>query len=177
MSGTNVVVGTPFHGSGAAYVFTPTAQGWRQEIELDAPDATGNDAFGQSVGISGSTVVVGAPGHASKAGRAYAFTKTTSSWEYVELKGSDTVPDDAFGQHVGINGTILLVGAPRASRAGRAYVFFGIGGRFAQVAELAGSDTTAGSYFGGGIAVSGATAVVGVGGGGVGIGHVYVFNA
>jgi hypothetical protein len=146
----------------------------RQEIELDAPDATGYDGFGQSVGISGNTVVVGAPGNASNAGRAYAFTKTTSGWEYVELKGSDTVSHDAFGQYVGINGTLLVVGAPLASGAGRAYAYFGIGGRFAQVAGLAGSDTATGSYFGDGIAVSGATLVVGVAG--AGIGHVYIFN-
>jgi len=94
-------------------------QGKRQvRAELKGSD----DYFGGSVAISGTTAVVGAEGHASDAGRAYVFTKTAASWKQVaELKGSDTVADDDFGNSVAISGTTAVVGAPNhPTYAGRA---------------------------------------------------------
>ena len=54
------------------------------------------------------------------------------------------------------------MGAPGyAGHAGRAYVFTKTGAGWKQAAELKGSDTAAGDYFGYSVAISGTTAVVG----------------
>jgi hypothetical protein len=135
----------------------------KQLAELKGSDTVAGDGLGSSVAISGSTAIVGAYDHAKDAGRAYVFTMTGSSWHQVaELQGSDTVAGDEFGSSVAVSGTTAIVGAgDHAEHAGRAYVFTKTPGGWKQVAELKGSDTMAGDYFGWSVAISGATAVVG----------------
>ena len=165
ISGTTAVVGAAGHAkrAGRAYVFTKTASGWKQVAELKGSDATPGDGFGVSVAISGATAVVGAVFHAKGAGRAYVFTKTATGWKQVaELKGSDTVADDYFGDSVAISGTTVVVGATTNTMGvGRAYVFTKTPTGWMQSAELKGSDTVTGDNFGASMAISGATAVVG----------------
>lgn len=50
-------------GPGAAYVFTQSGTNWSQQAELTASDGVGNDFFGWSVALEGSTAVGGAPHH------------------------------------------------------------------------------------------------------------------
>ena len=75
ISGTTAVVGAPAHAAfaGRAYVFTKTAKGWKQRVEVKGSDTVANDEFGFSVAISGTTAVAGANVHALYAGRAYLF--------------------------------------------------------------------------------------------------------
>jgi hypothetical protein len=90
-----------------------------------------------------------------------------------ELKGSDTVAGDYLGYSVAISGTSAVVGAPGyAGHAGRAYVFTKTGAGWKQAAELKGSDTAAGDYFGYSVAISGTTAIVGA----PGLARAYVFT-
>jgi hypothetical protein len=106
---------------------------------------------------------VGASGYAGHAGRAYVFAKTGAGWKQAaELKGSDTVAGDYFGDSVATSGTSAVVGASGYARdAGRAYVFTKTGAGWKQAAELKGSDTVAADYFGYSVAISGTTAIVG----------------
>jgi nucleoside-specific outer membrane channel protein Tsx len=106
---------------------------------------------------------VGASGYAGHAGRAYVFAKTGAGWKQAaELKGSDTVAGDYFGDSVAISGTSAVVGASGYARdVGRAYVFAKTGAGWKQAAELKGSDTVAGDYFGDSVAISGTTIVAG----------------
>ena len=165
VSGTTAVVGALLHakGAGRAYVFIGTGAGWKQVAELEGSDTVTGDEFGWSVAVSGKTVVVGAESHAASAGRAYVFTKTASGWKQVsELEGADTVAGDTFGSSVAISGTSVVVGAyAHAKNAGRAYVFTKTASGWTQAAELKGSDTVANDNFGGSVAISGTTAVVG----------------
>jgi hypothetical protein len=130
--------------------------------ELRGSDTVGNDQFGTSVAISGTTVVVGASGHSGAAGRAYVFTKTATGWTQVaELKGYDTVPGDEFGGSVAVSGTTVVVGASdHAYFAGRAYVFTKTATVWKQTAELESPGNVA-DGFGESVAVSGTTVVVG----------------
>jgi nucleoside-specific outer membrane channel protein Tsx len=169
ISGTTVVVGALGNGTndaGRAYVFTKTASGWKQVAKLKGSDTMAADSFGRSVAVSGTTVVVGAYGHAQDTGRAYVFTKTAAGWKQAaELKGSDSV-GDYFGFSVAISGTTAVVGAWHYGTgedydAGRAYVFTKATAGWKQVAELKGSDTVGDDQFGGSVAISGTTAVVG----------------
>jgi hypothetical protein len=128
--------------------------------------------------------VVGDPGHASNAGRAYAFDETAAGWRQgAELKGSDTVDNDYFGEAVAISGTTIVVGAPgHADGAGRAYVFTKNSTGWDQAAELQGlasavnpGASAAGDEFGLSVAVSGNTIVVGAPNY-ASTGRVYVFT-
>jgi hypothetical protein len=165
ISGTTVVVGAYRHAkdAGRAYVFTKTASGWKQAAELKGSGNVTKDGFGTSVAVSGTTAVVSAEGHANGAGAAYVFTGTATGWDQAaELKGSHTVAGDNFGSSVAISGTTAVVSAyGQANSAGSAYVFTETAGVWKQAAELKGSDTTAGDYFGISAAISGTTVVVG----------------
>jgi hypothetical protein len=161
ISGTTAIVGAP--GLARTYVFTKSGAGWKQAAELKGSDTVVGDAFGDSVAISGTSAVAGADGHAKAAGRAYVFTKTGAGWKQAaELKGSDSVAGDYFGDSLATSGTSAVVGASGYARdAGRAYVFAKTGVGWKQAAELKGSDTVAGDYFGGSVAISGTTIVAG----------------
>jgi hypothetical protein len=164
VSGTTAVVGTSGSSyAGRAYVFTRTASGWKQAAELKGSGNVTKDGFGTSVAVSGTTAVVSAEGHANGAGAAYVFTGTATGWDQAaELKGSHTVAGDNFGSSVAISGTTAVVSAyGQANSAGSAYVFTETAGVWKQAAELKGSDTTAGDYFGISAAISGTTVVVG----------------
>jgi hypothetical protein len=157
ISGTTAVVGP--------CVFTKTANGWKQVAELNGSDTVADeDAFGDSVAISGTTIVVGAPDYANNAGRAYVFMNKAGVWKQAaELKGSDTVAGDYFGYSVAISGTTVVATAYGydSAHTGAAYVFTKTATGWKQAAELKGSDTAAGDDFGGSVAISGTTAVVG----------------
>jgi hypothetical protein len=178
--GTTVVVGAESHANnaGRAYVFTKTSSGWKQTAELKGSDTVANDWFGWSVTVFDRTIVVGATGHGNYAGRAYVFTNTAGVWkETAELKGSDTTAGDFFGYSVAISGTTAIVGAENiANKAGAAYVFTKTRAAWPQVAEVEGSDTTAGDWFGSSVAISGTTAVVGAPGHAKYAGEAYVFE-
>ncbi len=146
--------------------------------ELKGSDTGGDDFFGDSVAISGTTAVVGAEGHAHDAGRAYLFARNQAAWTQVgEVGGGDTVAGDDFGWSVAIAGDTFVVGAPsRAKEAGRAYVFGETAAGWAQVAVLKGTGTVVNDGFGASVAVSGMTAVVGASGHGDDAGRAYMFT-
>jgi len=140
INGNTIVAGTPGAANffGSAYIFVEPAGGWVTTsaftAELGAPDAIQGDSFGQSVGISdaGRAVVVGAPGQNVgpnlEQGAAYVYVEKTSGWTttrnaYSELTASDGAAFDTFGVSAAINGTTLVVGAPKSNTPGEAYVF------------------------------------------------------
>lgn len=147
ISGTVIVVGAPEHqhgtGFGKTYVFAKTSAGWKETAELSEP-GSGNNGFGDSVAISGTTAVVGAPDAASFAGRAFVFAKTAAGWKQAaELKGAAGGGGVGgfgalFGRAVAISGTTVAVGEPQRnpSLAGRVYVFARIAGRWKQAVAL-----------------------------------------
>ncbi len=159
-------------GAGTAYVFVRDGVGdWAEQTQLVASDLQEEDAFGFSVAIDGDTIVVGAVENdvaEPDGGSAFVFTRDGAGvWtEQSQLVGSDTVDGDDFGDSVAIDGDIALVGAPRNSaaglRSGAVYVFArDASGIWSQRLQLTASDTTGGGAFGGGLAFSGDTAVVG----------------
>jgi hypothetical protein len=99
------------------------------------------------------------------------------------LKGSGTGFNDRFGSEVAISGTIAVVGESQAAEGLATtwvWVFTRTRSGWKQVAKLTGSGTsaqTANDDFGGSIAISGTTVVVGAPefGGAVTDGRVYVF--
>jgi hypothetical protein len=178
VSGSTAVVGAPCYprvfsncyptsDSGAAYVFVQSDGTWSQQAELTASDSAAYDWFGSSVAVDGSTAVVGAPGKNDAQGAAYVFVESGGTWsQQAELTASDGEGEDRFGWSVAVSGSTAVVGAIyhpgwASPGPGAAYVFVESGGTWSQQAELTASDGAAYDWFGGSVAVSGSTAVVG----------------
>jgi hypothetical protein len=189
IDGDFVVVGAPAAGdppAGSAYVYRREGGSWIEEARLDAlpGPALSVQAFGVSVGISGATVVVGAHettvGNRDEAGAAYVFMRQDSVWPQVaELIASDANRMDYFGSSVGVDGDVLVVGAPYSTVTGAAYVFRPAEETWIEVAKLFAGDGAPLDEFGTSVAIDVDTVVVGapwdIHAGGVGAGSAYVF--
>ena len=155
------------------YVFTRSGSTWSEQAKLTA---AGADWF-RAVAISSDTVVLGSS-LMSATGGAYVFTRSGTSWsQQGSLYASNAQPSDHFGGSVAISGDTVVVGADSeasnaigvdgdqtnngAPNAGAAYVFTRSGGTWVQQAYLKASNTEPGDYFGGAVAISGHTVVVG----------------
>lgn len=155
------------------YVFTRSGSTWSEQAKLTAAAA---DWF-RAVAISSDTVVLGSS-LMSATGGAYVFTRSGTSWsQQGSLYASNAQPSDHFGGSVAISGDTVVVGADSeasnaigvdgdqtnngAPNAGAAYVFTRSGGTWVQQAYLKASNTEPGDYFGGAVAISGHTVVVG----------------
>ena len=194
ISGDTAIVGTTF--AEAAYVFQRNeggADNWGEVKRLTASDAQAGDRFGVRVSISGDTAVVGADledAGGSDAGAAYVFQRDqggAGNWgEVTKLLASDAEASDGFGGSVAVSGDTAVVGATGedavATFAGAAYVFQrdqGGADNWGEVKKLTASDAGTGDLFGGSVAVSGDTAVVGAtaeDAGGAEAGAAYVFQ-
>jgi len=173
--------------SGAAYVFTRNGAGWSQQAFLKASNADARDDFGRRVAISGDTIVVGATSEDSsadggesdnstlEAGAAYVFTRNGASWsQQAFLKASNAEASDSFGNSVAISGDTIVVGAyfedssagstrsdNSAGGAGAAYAFLRSGTGWTERVYLKASNVDRNDLFGGSVAISGDTVVVG----------------
>ena len=175
ISGTRVVVGTPFDSAGAlysgsVYVYdlasaTPTVP----VATLNNPGPASNDQFGKSVAISGTRVVAGALNDdtgAPDAGSAYVYdlAGATPTVPVVTLNNPGPRTGEWFGASVAISGTRAVVGAYRdgASLAGGAYVYDLAGvAPTVPVATLNNPGPTPQDEFGYSVAISGTRVVVG----------------
>jgi FG-GAP repeat/Concanavalin A-like lectin/glucanases superfamily len=154
--------------SGSAYVFTRSGSVWSQQAELTASDASTGDWFGHAVSLSGDTVVVGAyrdDDAGTNAGATYVFDRSASVWsQQSKLIASGVTADDWFGSSVAIEADSLVVGAPQHDGAGTnrgaAYVFTRSAAVWTEQASLS-AGLADGDLFGGSVAISGDTAVVG----------------
>ena len=185
LSGDTIVAGAPnifAESNGEADVFTRPAGGWVNATEtarLTASDGEIYDFLGGSVAISGDTIVLGAVNDAIGSnqyqGSAYVYVRPAGGWvtapQTAKLTASDGADSDALGASVAIDGDTIIAGAPYDDvpggvDQGSAYVFtrpasgWGNGTESSRltVADRPGDDT---EQYGGAVAVSGTTIVVG----------------
>ncbi|MFI5298144.1 MAG: FG-GAP repeat protein, partial [Polyangiales bacterium] len=155
--------------AGAAYVYALSGGTWSYQTELTGASGTANFSFGASVAISGTTVIVGAPAlpeTPANEGAAFIFTQSGSTWTSQQLTNPDGVARDEFGSGVAINGATAIVGASQVTvganlTQGAAYVFTLDGTTWTQGLELLASDGATNDHFGGSLAMSGTTAIIG----------------
>jgi hypothetical protein len=151
---------------GAAHVFVRSAAGWIQQAQLTASDGMAGDHFGGAVALSGDTAIV------TGRGAEYVFVRSGTTWaQQAELSVSG---------FVALSGDTLVVGTrietipPTLNSPGWwegvVYVFVRSGTTWTQQAELTESSQLPGACynplgggpaFGGSVAVSGDTVVVG----------------
>ena len=168
--------------SGSAYLFDTTTG--KQTAKLLPHDGAGGDEFGISVAISGATAIVGAwwdNDNSIQSGSAYLFD-ITSGRQIAKLLPDDGDLADWFGISVAISGATAIVGARNhivnGDRVGSAYLFDTTTGR--QIAELLADDGAEFDNFGGSVAISGESAIVGASGdddNGADSGSAYLFDA
>ncbi len=163
----------PTFSEGSAYIFTRSGAVWTQQANFAAEDGADDDYFGSSVALSGGTALIGAFGLES----AYVFTGSGVSWtSQAKLTPSDGESDDKFGISVSLSGDTALVGAPWNEFKGAAYVYTRSGGTWAEGAKLTASDGESLDQFGGSVALSGATALIGASAKDGYTGGAYVFT-
>jgi uncharacterized repeat protein (TIGR01451 family) len=134
IDGDYAVVGQPSYdvaasNDGRAFVYQRNPAGaWTRVATLVASDRAAGASFGYHVALSGLSAVIGAPGHNSAAGAAYVFSGIAGTWAQTArlhtLAGVTLTAGDEFGRGPSIVGSLLSVGAPKASAGmGTAYLF------------------------------------------------------
>jgi hypothetical protein len=143
--------------AGAIYVFNKSGSNWTQQQIVTPAELSSSDAYAargnRSIAINpagtyligGSINEDGGPGDPiDKAGAAYIFTRSGSTWtEQAILRASDAGVDNYFGKEVGISdeGDYAIVSADyNNSQIGAAYVFTRSGSTWTQQAKLTPSD-------------------------------------
>ena len=167
-SGADMVAAT---NAGSAYVFVRTGMNWTQQAKLTATDAASDDQFGNSVALSGNTALIGASAAdtsaGTNAGSAYVYVRDGASWnQQAKLTASDAAVNDWFGCSVSLAADTALIGAyhddtAAGSDTGSAYVFSRSGTIWTQQAKLIAANAATNDCFGGAVALSGDTALVG----------------
>jgi hypothetical protein len=157
--------------SGSAYVFTRSGAIWSQQAKLTAADGAAGDLFGVRSAVYGDTALIGArftDDSGDDSGSAYVFTRSGAVWsQQAKLTAADGAAGDDFGYSVSISGDSALVGAQSDDNningvdSGSAYLFTRSGTTWSQYAKITASDGSAGDQFGGRVAISGNTAIIG----------------
>jgi FG-GAP repeat len=163
----------PIYRPGSVYVFKNVNGTWTQTQKLVAqPDVTPppnwSDFFGWSLAVSGNTLLVGAPftfDVQGPTGAAFVFTESNGTWQQAaQLKASDAVAIDYFGQAVGLVDNTAVVGAYNKNGGeGAAYVFTNAGSAWNQTQEIFASDGLPGDshQFGEALAFNGRILILG----------------
>ena len=180
-------VGTTQRGS--VYIFRTLSGNWTQNTKSLDPYSVANDNFGASVAVSGDTAVVSAPQTtigSNAQGVAWIFVRNGASWTLLQaLYDPNGAANDNFGASVAISGDTIIIGANlddvgANADQGSAYVFARINGSWSQQAYLTATGGAANDRFGGSVAVSGNTVIVGATQNDVGAnadqGSAYVFT-
>jgi len=157
--------------SGSAYVFTRSGATWSQQAKLTAADGAAGDLFGVRAAVFGDTALIGArftDDSGDDSGSAYVFARSGAIWsQQAKLTADDGAAGDDFGYSVAISGNTALVGAQSDDNningvdSGSAYVFTRSGTTWSQYAKLTPAHGSAGDQFGGRVAMSGNTALIG----------------
>jgi len=177
--------------AGSAYVFVydSVSGTWQEDAKLLASDGAAYNEFGRSVALSENQALIGAPDiNGGGPGSAYLFRYDldTGTWqEEAKLLASDAQNWDKFGESVALCGTRALIGAygddDNGSNSGSAYIFEydSVSGTWQEVAKLLASHGAISDYFGGSVALSGTSALIGAPGddqNGYQTGSAYVFR-
>lgn len=163
ISGDYIVAGSPGEGGdfdgGVGCVFKREGNGWVEHTILQGEGFESGERFGFAVAIDGDYIVVGAPHVVSGNlnigfGFAYVFRREGDTWiKEAKLVSSGSEINDAFGLSVGINGNLIVVGAPGV--VGAAYIFRRNGVKWVEESRLISTDLAEFDAFGAYVSISG----------------------
>lgn len=174
-------------GAGSAYIFSKNQGGinnWGQVKKAVAPDRAGTDQYGIAVAAADSTFFIGAQmqdvdfnglNYLNSAGAVYVLQENLGgglTWgQRQKLVLLDVVPDQYFGYSVAIDGDYAVAGVRNdfsdaagqnhQMEAGSAWILKNENGLWTPIKKLVASDRNSFDHFGGAVAISGETVVVG----------------
>ncbi|MEE8154107.1 MAG: FG-GAP repeat protein [Phycisphaerales bacterium] len=163
---------TPVLFAAAASMVLSTAPAYAdlgdQLFKLLPNDGAQDDFFGISVAVGGTTAIVGAhldDDNGSWSGSAYVFGTTTGQ-QIAKILPNDGSEVDLFGVSVAISGDAAIIGAQwdedNGDFSGSAYLFdISDPANPTQLFKLLAADGAEEDFFGGSVAISGTTAIVG----------------
>ncbi len=164
ISGHTAVIGAwgANDGQGAVFIYTESHGHWRQQAILTDPDHAVSSGYGAAVGVSGSTVVVGASGDDSEGhgGITFIYVRSGGRWRIqskLDYPGPTLPYRGIFGAAVAISGSITVV----ASSPLDVYVYKRTGIHWHLQATLPDPGNSIFDGFGGSVAMSASTIVVG----------------
>src|SRR6267143_2113707 len=139
----------------------PTVHAATAVVAYSSPNAQANGFFGASVAMGQGIVVVGAPNENSASGNVYVFD--TSGSLTAVLSSPNRQSGGRFGLAVSTSGTNIVIGADgelvgTMNGAGHAYIFTITG---VLIATLTSPNAQGVGSFGGSVAISGNSVVVG----------------
>ena len=196
---TTVALGAPnktvngFNYVGEVYVYSKPSTGWANTTEtakFSEPGNTHNQSiqFGSSVALGGGTLAVGAPSYrvgSDNGGVIFLFVKAAHGWKHTNLtarlEASKELSQSDLGISVAISrdGRTVVGGSNDGSNPGRALIFVrptsGWSGLLNTETAILSDGTFSSDEFGGTLAISGSTVIVGAWGP-FKLGAAYVFS-
>ncbi len=175
LHGDTALVGSSADGpagddQGAAYVFEFNGVAWTQMAKLRASDGGASNAFSSSVALGAGVALVGAATHShgfTASGSAYVFERQGGAWTQTqELRAHAPGSSLGFGTSVAMSNDLALIGASKdplqAQSRGAAYVFRRTPSGWFEIGRMQANDAADSDFFGGRVALSDSTAVIGV---------------
>jgi|GEM_PF-1906675 len=157
IEGDTAIIGATNTNSMDAYlVFEKINNTWTYTSEFTHGNLANNPNSWRSIDIDNGTVVVGAPlddEYGLGVGAAFVFRKVDGQWmQIAKLVPSDVENSVEFGASVAIDGSTIVVGAPRSlidsTECGRVSVFREIEGKWSEIETLGPSDPRHRARFG-----------------------------
>ncbi|MCP3916748.1 MAG: hypothetical protein GY711_14425 [bacterium] len=158
--------------AGAVYFFERVGGVWTETRKLFADRPRDGAQFGGAAALSGNHLVIGEQTHEYKDNAVYFFERGPNGWAETErVLASDGSPCDLFGKELAIEGTLAIVAAPEKNgawhREGAVYVFERRASGWVETGSLTETFANRGAFanrFGGTVALSGRSLVVGAAG-------------
>ena len=166
VSGTNVVVAGSDGNTLCLFLYTKDHAGWPTTPSALLPDPGTRNGFGSWVAIEATTIVAGFAGINGSSAGAYVFEQTAGTWATTPTA---VLPDPGpasggyTGSAVAISGTTIVVGSSNDQSTSSVYVYAksAAGWPTTPTTTLADPSPGPGDLFGGSVAISGSTIVVG----------------
>ncbi len=183
VSAATLAIAAPGQTPAAVYVFVHDGSAWVQQARIASPQGPLSGGFGSALALQGDRLVIGADQASSRAGAAYVYTRSGTTWTLqARLAPLDAAAGDRFGSSLALSDDSVLIGAPfRAGVApgshaqGAAYIYVHTLGSWVQQARLSPAVAVDGDSFGAALALDGDRAAIGAPLAG-GSGRVHVFE-
>ncbi len=161
---STIVIGAFGSGAniGAAYVYSKINGNWQQRTILRSDEIVQFENFGEAVDIDNNTIVVGAGSDDGGMGSVYVYTRVGAEWGLLPQKITPNVrvAGGEFGSSLDLDGTTLAVGA-FATNNGTVYLFNYNGNSWSEDEVIVPANSSVNISFGGSIALTGRTLLVG----------------
>lgn len=163
-----------YYDQGAAYIFDYVDGEWIETAKLVASDGAEDDMFGTKIALDGNTAFVGTYAHdidgQNNRGAVWVFELVDGEWtETQKLTASDGLPNDRFGESIGLHGDHAIIGANGVDHDGQpmrgaAYAFERQeDGTWVETQKIIGSrdePSSGADWFGQEAAIHGTTAII-----------------